>query len=487
MPLSPLSLKRYKLPHLREGQKPDAALAVSISGGGSRAMCFGIGVLIGLEEIKAGDSDLLNEVDYFSTVSGGGFAAGYYLARKYHYLQVAKDSVPPFSFLNIWNNSVRQKSLLPNVNLSTAPFKNIFLYNSFTPRARSRSYYQTIKNDVMFTGEKDNLATLSALKHEKDRKAFNSSITHFNAENLIDKLYLSDFYIPNSEQKKLSLPIIITNGTLYQNNARMGLVPYLFDTLGWLDFFPHTRLREDKPARKYGQRDMPLYYTITASAAFPGVLPQMRGTRPEKEEIRIVDGGVGDNFGYKSVFDVFNELNSTSEYRALKKRLIVIDASGIGLGSPYAKREKLSIFKIAGKQLFSVLESKYPDAIIELEEKQKSSADNNFKYAFLGITTIRKYCDLEKQPNSLKSNTRVKWNDLFESFMEYMSSTGIKYANDLQPSDVVKSPEALWLLYELAAHVETKLKVNSKERAILVLAGRTIVYLKREELGGLLD
>lgn len=57
----------------------------------------------------------------------------------------------------------------------------------------------------------------------------------------------------------------------------------------------------------------------------------------------------------------------------------------------------------------------------------------------------------------------------------------------MKPESVVKVPEAIWLLYELAAHVSTRLQVSDTERAILVLAGKTCVYLKRNSLTKLLD
>ncbi|WP_433834408.1 hypothetical protein [Flavobacterium anhuiense] len=54
-------------------------MSVAISGGGSRAQFFSMRGLLGLEEIQENNSNrnFLNEVDYFSTVSGGCYSAGY--------------------------------------------------------------------------------------------------------------------------------------------------------------------------------------------------------------------------------------------------------------------------------------------------------------------------------------------------------------------------------------------------------------------------
>lgn len=476
--VSQLSLSEYKLPHLRKGQDKNSVLAVSISGGGSRAMCFGIGVLLGLEEIKASNSNLLEEVDYFSTVSGGGFAAGYYLSRRYHYYSYDSAKVGPFSFNKIWNNSVERGSMLPSLNLSVRPLKNILIHNWLRPKGRIRQYYYAVKKDVMFTDEIDDIVPLGVSKKE-GRKVYNRAIKELNHENYIDKLMLSHFYIPKDSNTELKLPILIPNGTVFQNNARMALVPYLFDSLCYMGLCKRTSLSGDKQMKKYNQCDMPLYYPITASAAFPGVLPQMRGERPGNEELRIIDGGVGDNFGYKSIFDVFNELNESNSYKKLKKRLIVIDASGIGAGSPYSRKEFLNIVKIAGRQLYSVLESKYPDALIEMNKR----SDESFLYRHLGITTLANYAKTAQIPPILSGQKKVSWNELYECFLDYMKvKSNTQDINLIKPEQVSASKEALWVLYELSAHVETKLQVTDKEREILVLAGKTVVYLEKNEL-----
>jgi hypothetical protein len=67
-----VSLNEYKSVQERDKklQNPNIALGVAISGGGSRAQFFSMGVLLGLEEIEENNShrNFLNEIDYFSTV-----------------------------------------------------------------------------------------------------------------------------------------------------------------------------------------------------------------------------------------------------------------------------------------------------------------------------------------------------------------------------------------------------------------------------------
>ncbi len=82
-----VDVMRYEDVQTRVGQDPELTLVVAISGGGYRAANFALGALLGMEQLeyvqmgedgggRENESNLLNEVDYFSTVSGGGLAVG---------------------------------------------------------------------------------------------------------------------------------------------------------------------------------------------------------------------------------------------------------------------------------------------------------------------------------------------------------------------------------------------------------------------------
>ncbi|MEM5545751.1 patatin-like phospholipase family protein [Pseudoalteromonas fuliginea] len=82
----PVNLNNYAPQQNRASQlMQDRDILVSISGGGARAAAFTLGVLAELEnlgqwtELKNTNNALL-EIDYFSTVSGGGWGASAYLA-----------------------------------------------------------------------------------------------------------------------------------------------------------------------------------------------------------------------------------------------------------------------------------------------------------------------------------------------------------------------------------------------------------------------
>ena len=74
-------MRMYRSVQDRPSQDPEMAVAVAISGGGYRAANFGLGVLLALEKLPMpSGQNVLSEVDYFSTVSGGGFPVGAYIA-----------------------------------------------------------------------------------------------------------------------------------------------------------------------------------------------------------------------------------------------------------------------------------------------------------------------------------------------------------------------------------------------------------------------
>src|SRR5205809_8089360 len=76
-----VNLDQYQSPNTRDCDQDDKKLVIVCSaGGGARAASFTIGVMLELERIAyaytndAGrhPTNALNEIDYFSTVSGGG-------------------------------------------------------------------------------------------------------------------------------------------------------------------------------------------------------------------------------------------------------------------------------------------------------------------------------------------------------------------------------------------------------------------------------
>ena len=99
----PLQLGLVKPAQNRQGQDGRLLVAVAISGGGERAANFGIGALIGLEDIALDNpqgKNVLTQVDMFSTVSGGGFAAAIYISSLHDFLENGGSAVD-YSLTNV--------------------------------------------------------------------------------------------------------------------------------------------------------------------------------------------------------------------------------------------------------------------------------------------------------------------------------------------------------------------------------------------------
>ncbi|OFC69356.1 patatin-like phospholipase family protein [Alteromonas confluentis] len=85
----------------KEFEHTNPELGLSLSGGGMRSASFSMGILAGLNQ-----QDLLKNIDYLSTVSGGGYAAYWYMSALYYsqkaYLEPNNvgDLVKPRIFFN---------------------------------------------------------------------------------------------------------------------------------------------------------------------------------------------------------------------------------------------------------------------------------------------------------------------------------------------------------------------------------------------------
>jgi len=87
--IPPVKLDKLASQSFRPNQLlPEKEILVSVSGGGARAAAFSLGVLAELENLgkwvsENGDKNALQEIDYFSTVSGGGWGVSAYLADRF--------------------------------------------------------------------------------------------------------------------------------------------------------------------------------------------------------------------------------------------------------------------------------------------------------------------------------------------------------------------------------------------------------------------
>ncbi len=290
----------YKSPEFRNPkQKTNVSVAVAISGGGHRAGNFGIGVLRELEAISCNGKtiNILNELDYFSTVSGGGIAAGVYISTLYDYIDSGEED---YSFNKIIKNN--RQDLRRNIEVG---YHHILFAGLLDPR----SLWNNDRGDFL-------------------ERAFDKKILGSNKRGR--SLTLGDVFLPTDSDKPL-LPMWITNSTVYENGS---IFPFLPMTLKKYKITKYTHhLKKYDIDEKY--ETLPLAVGIKASASFPVAVP---ATTLESEYdgnnlfLHLFDGGLADNLG---VYSALQMLSQTGEN---EKVLIIIDAY-TGQPEPFSKQE----------------------------------------------------------------------------------------------------------------------------------------------------
>ena len=278
----------------RPRQRTDIAIAVAASGGGYRAANLTAGVLMGLEHITDSHlkGNLLEEVDYFSTVSGGGLGVGYYIASLYNYLQEYGNSPfnPEFSFTNTIQS-------LPAHN----PLDQDYSKEIFSSQNNGEKIEDKICDSIL---KKNNGGTL----------------------------LLGDIFIPhNRSPDAVRLPYWVTNATIYQNAAIFPFTPDVLQKYAVRSYSYHgaTYLINDNGY------DVPAAMGMTASASYPFAVPPVTlgaaGCQDNPCYLHLLDGGLADNSG------VYSAINLLSQDPSKIKILIVIDAYKAAL-EPYSKQ-----------------------------------------------------------------------------------------------------------------------------------------------------
>ena len=454
-PLPNVGLEGYKSPQLRANQNPDKTIGVALSGGGARAQYFGFGVLIGLDALKMDESTFLNEVDYFSSVSGGGFGIGYYMSLEHN--NVLQNHASLFDY---WKSDDR-KSLLQEFLVKKASPISILQFKKNEKNKVKKAFPILIDHDLLQYGK--------SYRGEK-----------------IERLYLRDFFVPQSSKKDVTLPMFVANGTIYNNGERFPFMPHIIDSVGVNGSLI--------PIEEFDiATGMPLSYAISGSAAFPGVLPMLKLTLVDKPDkiVRIVDGGLVDNLGFTTLFELLNCDSNTNQ----NKSMLIIDCGGLGAESREQNTDRVKLSSLLSKSLFYSVDIKllYSNNDIDILTDRYNLYDRNIKR--IGINTIKdKFIELEsglndstlKELEHLKTemlNGKMSLKDLHSDLAKSHAFRDYNEDNLSElPSDRFSefTTQNIFEIYELASQVITKLKIDPWEKEILILAGRYTVYLEKE-------
>jgi len=262
-----------------------------------------LGVLLGLEKThnKNLHGNMLEEVDYFSSASGGGFAIGFYLSRLWLYLQQYKDYTlyPHFSFKHVINQ--------------------LFQKNSATKKGDAAP----LADETTINANLNSVISFFHDNADDYETAINNSVL-YNPNHVFT---LGDVFIPkNSKTNEARLPLWVANASIYQNMTLFPITPRVLAQY-YVREFHHLgqehRLKGNPASPDYGL-EFPYSLALAASASYPIAFSSVTlGSDNCKGPcyVQLLDGGLTDNLGIRSAFAMLNE------DPAKLKVLIIIDAT----------------------------------------------------------------------------------------------------------------------------------------------------------------
>ena len=280
-----IDLSTYKSVQERPGQNPDLCIAVAISGGGSRAANFGVGIMLGLEDFEGMRyQNLLKEVDYLSTVSA------------------------PFVFEDYVKWRVREALAYSYVGT--------LVRANFNPR-------------LWFTHVDDGDALERAiddqvLGYKSRRKAMGSDAP---------SIRLGDMFIPKDSDLPVRLPMHITNSSTVNT---MQIFPFTPDVLEEYGVVGYTHRMQKEVNEFPASYIVPLSVGIKSSGSFPVLISNttlVSSYSSERPFLHLFDGAMTDNTGYYTALQVLKQET------ARHKILIIIDADAVGNRYTFSEKE----------------------------------------------------------------------------------------------------------------------------------------------------
>lgn len=483
-PIDSVSVAPYASVQDIPGQDSELCLGLAISGGGSRAQYFGTGILMELSKVShSNEKNFLNEVDYYSSVSGGSYAIGYYMmVRKIGLLKTQ-------TYFDYWNNGVtpipyHKDGLQSYVSVTSSPWA-AFKLRSYEKRKKYKgSFPETIDYELLKAG-----------------------VYRKEVGKTVPQLHLDDFFTPKCDTCKATSPIFVANATIYPNCERFPLMPHIIADLK----INKSIIPDYKFTDSLGKIDntgyrFPLAFAIASSSAVPGILPISKfGMSNSDLALRVVDGGIVDNLGYQTLFELLMSDNTTKQ----NKKMLVIDCSGVGDQNRYTKsKDRIKMFSNLAETSFFTVASKNLVAKESIDLLFKADSIPNENYQLFGMQDIREkikknltdsdkekieeYRDRWKIKNKLKKSqfNEMYW-ELSESFGKgkYCPKCPAVYLGSIITSqELINASNAQkFLILELASQVITKVKIRSIEQESLMLAGRLLILENIEAIVKLLD
>ena len=508
----PVQLGMVKPVYNRPSQNRENPLviAVAISGGGMRAANFGLGALLGLESIRIKNSsglDLLSEVDLFSTVSGGGIAAGLFISSVHDFIK-SGGCLTDYSLKHVL--CYNEAEIYDKENRKCPPLEKTMKEGPFDPfilEHLNKNLHDIIaKSFNPFIGKTwkiwfGKLDRTHYLEKAMDDFLLGAEWRH-NHRGLEDSsLKLNNVFVPEEETNTpVLLPYWISNAATFENGAIFPFTPehlykhriwnyshrlnnkdyqYIPDGFNLMKFnrWKLSKKRDDFPYKeshfasgnnnnKYKKYifDMPLSLGATASGNFPAALPATTmnsALDPENPYLHLLDGGLADNLGVITAIRYFQK-NIPKIVK--RKLLIVIDAYKGRLG-PFSSKERAPLVIEAGFRTTSIFLDSWRGRYREITKKLCES---------LGIDVV--FVSFEDLDNS-EERDRLLNQDFSElSCLKLMGKDFEQLETKLKDSIKKATP------FDLLRNIPTEYKITSEEQRLLIAAGKLIMQSKIKDL-----
>lgn len=438
------------------GQDGSLAVAVAISGGGHRAGNFAAGVLLGLEQYvgpSPSGGDALREVDYLSTVSGGGLAAAAYVSSLHDY-QAFGGTSDGYSFAKALYADARA----PLERQATDPeLRHGLEYNYVSDIVRGAFALGTLgsihRGDFLENSFDDHI--LGRLWRERKLRSMGLA-----AASRDSSLRLGDVFIPSGAGRDVRLPYWVANATTYENAAIFCFTPEhlkLYKICGYKHRLARHATAATGPAYDAFTEQVPLALGLTASGNFPVAIPattlQSR-MDPKNPYLHLIDGGEADMFG------VTTALRMLRQDRAARKVLIVIDAYN-GPVTPFSNcAQSPGAFTMGGRMTVAFLDA----------------------YRARCHETIRSLCRSRETARDIEV-VFLCFDDLLDGpDMAALAPYGFAAADLAQLKLQGVTPGTPITPFALARDVWTWYDISSAEQKLLLAVGRCVVDRKKDEI-----
>jgi NTE family protein len=284
-------------------QSPEILLAIAMSGGGKRSAAFSYGILQGLRDfpitVGGQETNLLEQVDIISSVSGGSFTAAYYGLHRDEIFETYEDAF------------LRQNTQGRIVGLYLLPWNWEWLVN---PRFGTNDAMAEIYDDAMFGGATyaDLAGNGLPLININATDITSGAVFSFNQEHF--DLLCSDlmsFPLARAVAASNGFPVVFTPITV-RSHARecAGLRP------SWMD--EALTDRSEISRRRYLAETLQDYLDPEATRF-----------------VHLMDGGIADNLAMRGMLDAIVLFGGDDErvqrsglLRA--RRIVMISADGQG-------------------------------------------------------------------------------------------------------------------------------------------------------------